>query len=113
MPSCLEKGENTTPSFQIMRFRGAADQTNHTESQGTSLIQTISHLHTWSTCFMSSGPPPTPNPSVSLPFLGSIKTWTHDELRIIFAKNIHYEILGSSYLKSEIWGFFAYTVFNF
>lgn len=32
MPGCLEKGENTTPSFQMERFRGAADHTNPTVS---------------------------------------------------------------------------------
>lgn len=35
MLSCLEKGENTPPTFQTVMFEGATDHMNHKDSQGT------------------------------------------------------------------------------
>lgn len=76
MPSCLEKGENTTPTFQTVRFEGVTGHINHTESRGTS---TIGHLISVHLFILSSISVTHPNPRLSVfPFsVGPVKTWSH------------------------------------
>ena len=99
MLSCLEKGENTTPAFQTMRFEGATDHMWITQN-----LRTLYYLDSLPSVLLvnrSSISLIHSNPRLSIfpHFMGFVKTQSSISLRIFFAKNIYHKILGPSILE--------------